>query len=130
MSHVLLIYENPNAIDVPAIICDDAGYSIECVPQREAIARVGRGEADVVVMTCPVDPTLARTLRAANRAVPMLAILPDAGIEGIQAMRGLGIDLLLPRPLSVQSLRRALTTLLARPARASGTGEIYEEAAR
>ncbi|MDB5101186.1 MAG: hypothetical protein JWM80_5607 [Cyanobacteria bacterium RYN_339] len=107
MARVLIIFSDPAATEAPALVCDDAGHTVDFAPVYDAANAVARG-FDLVVVTADAPLTPVRALRAAAPELPIVVVtlpLDEADQQALRAERVRGIVF---RPYAIQTLRKLL----------------------
>lgn len=113
MPHLLITFADAAQTEVPAIVCDDAGYTYDFADEREAGRKVRTGRYDLVLLVTAHPLPIARAVQAIDRAIPMIAIAAELSADVYANLRAEGVRQVLFRPYSIQALRRALADAVA-----------------
>ena len=113
MPHLLIAFADAAQTEVPAIVCDDAGYSYDFVAELEASRKVRVGRYDLALLVTAHPLPLARGIQAIDPELPMVAITGELSADVLASLRAEGVRQILVRPYSIQALRRALADAFA-----------------
>lgn len=108
MAHILIVFADPNMTEVPAVVCDGAGYTCAFAQELEAGDKLTAERFDLALLVSLKPIPLARALRAVNPSIPMVAVVNEMAPSEATAARQAGINSLIFRPYSIQTLRKAL----------------------
>ncbi len=97
------------------------GIEVECVPNgREAVAAAMAGAFDLVLMDCQMPEMdgyeateeIRRRERESGRHLPIVALTANAMQQDIERCMASGMDDYVPKPVTLEALRRALLKAL------------------
>lgn len=108
MSRVLIVFTDPATTEAPALVCDDAGHTVDFATASEAaVAVIGR-PFDLVVITAeePVGPT--RAIRTSGVEISIVVICPPVDEDIQRELNQLGVRGIVFRPYAMPTLRKLL----------------------
>jgi DNA-binding NtrC family response regulator len=124
---VLVVDADPSARGKVAATIADAGHTVLATSQRDALAALGDGGIDVVVVDS-YDPRagvveLARDLETLPDAPPVVLVSPSPHAPEISAR--IGVAAFVPKPLDAGELAAVISRVMSavRPVRVVDTAE-------
>ena len=120
-ARVLVAEDHPVNRRVIGLLLDQIGVAYETVEDGEAaVAAAAKGGFDAILMDVRMPRMdgieATRAIRSSGSVVPIVAVTADATAEEEVAMRAVGMNAVLPKPISLLGLAHALETALAVPA--------------
>src|SRR4051794_31174637 len=107
MARVLIIFSDPAATEAPALVCDDAGHTVDFAPANAAAGSLDRG-FDLVVVTAAEPLAPVRALRAVDEELPIVVITLPVEEEIQRALHQERVRGIVFRPYAIQTLRKLL----------------------
>jgi DNA-binding response OmpR family regulator len=107
MARVLIVFSDPAATEAPALVCDDAGHTVDFAPANAVASNLDRG-FDLVVVTAdePLEPV--RALRAQDGELPIVVVTLPLEEEAQRALHQERVRGIVFRPYAIQTLRKLL----------------------